>query len=164
LKAKINGVQILTNRAPEEKFIDIWSKSSKVITNSYHGAYWSLLAGKEVSLFGYSVKFNSLLHSFGILDTFPIFKKGSQRELMMATQAAMSKNCNYLILQNSRSILESYREKQINFANHLKEISLIKNYDLIDIKKFALGSEKLSTQIKAITKLHLSAYLRRLRT
>lgn len=163
LKAKINGIQILTNRAPEEKFIDIWSRSNKIITNSYHGAYWSLLAGKQVSLFGYSVKFNSLLQSFGILEAFPEFRKGHQKELMSATKVVMSDKCTFLTLQNSNAILDSYRDKQLKFANHLKEIGLIKKYELLSIDKVALKKEKLNTQIMTIAKLYASAYFRRLR-
>lgn len=49
---------------PYDVYHQQFSKADRVVTNSYHTAYWSLLSGRRVKLIGYSSKFASLLQLF----------------------------------------------------------------------------------------------------
>lgn len=57
---------VMKNNEPFESFIEKWKQCDKVVTNSYHGIYWSLLSGRSVSPYGYSSKFKSVMHLFGM--------------------------------------------------------------------------------------------------
>jgi hypothetical protein len=60
----------LTNACTEAEFLATWKQCDKVITNSYHGIYWSLLSGRSVAPYGYSSKFINATAMFGI--EFPV--------------------------------------------------------------------------------------------
>src|SRR5262245_30034034 len=57
-------VVIGTNAMPESEFLDAFSKTKRIVTNSYHIAYWALLSGRAVTVIGYSSKFTSLMTMF----------------------------------------------------------------------------------------------------
>ena len=62
------GWLFLQNDCSEAEMQSALQQCRRVVTNSFHGAYWSLLTGHEVKLLGYSSKFVSLLRGFGIHD------------------------------------------------------------------------------------------------
>lgn len=66
--AHTRGWDFLMNSCAEGEFEEKLSSASRVLTNSFHGAYWSWLSGREVGLVGYSSKFVSLARSMGIQD------------------------------------------------------------------------------------------------
>jgi len=76
---------ILFNNCTQIDFSRALASSSKIITNSFHGAYWGLLSGREVALIGYSSKFYSLYKFMG-LDVNKIIpvKKGDSVSLINA--------------------------------------------------------------------------------
>jgi hypothetical protein len=57
---------VMKNNETYESFIKKWEQCDRIITNSYHGIYWSLLSGRSVSPFGYSSKFISVMKLFNM--------------------------------------------------------------------------------------------------
>lgn len=60
------GWAFLTNQVDEATLRAALSRTRHLVTNSFHGAYWGLLSGREVSLVGYSSKFVSLFIGLGL--------------------------------------------------------------------------------------------------
>ncbi len=128
-----NNVDVLTNRASERKFRKYLAQSSHIISTSYHGAYWGLLAGRSVTLIGYSFKFKSLLNIFGLESEFVRFTKGDQQSFLHAINWALTKG-KKLALNDPESVRSSFREKQHLFAKHLEQNDILKkcSYKLKD--------------------------------
>ena len=58
----------MTNKEMDfQKVIDFLGSADTVITDSYHGAYWGLLLGKDVRIISWSVKFNYFKHQPSII-------------------------------------------------------------------------------------------------
>jgi hypothetical protein len=64
--AALQGWDFLLNSCTAQQFEDRLALTSRVLTNSFHGAYWGWLSGREVGLVGYSSKFVSLARAMGI--------------------------------------------------------------------------------------------------
>lgn len=64
--ANAYGWHLRYNNASAGEMAAALANCRRVITNSYHGAYWALLTGHEVVLLGYSSKFRSLYLSMGL--------------------------------------------------------------------------------------------------
>ncbi|WP_127555557.1 polysaccharide pyruvyl transferase family protein [Saccharospirillum alexandrii] len=64
--ANARGWHLRYNNASAAETASALARCQRVITNSYHGAYWALLTGHEVILLGYSSKFISLYRSLGL--------------------------------------------------------------------------------------------------
>lgn len=64
--AASQGWDFLLNSCTAQQFESRLAVASRVLTNSFHGAYWGWLSGREVGLVGYSSKFVSLARAMGI--------------------------------------------------------------------------------------------------
>ena len=116
--ARERGFDFCTNRADVHDFFRKWHDCEHVVTNSYHGAYWSLLAGKSVAIFGYNYKFYSLASMFG-LSTRPImFSKLDRKALIESTRAALDA-AEPESLNNPGEKLEDFRARQMRFGQAL---------------------------------------------
>lgn len=124
------GFSFCTNRAGQNEFFEKWHKCAHVATNSYHGAYWSLLAGKTVTIFGYNYKFASLLSMFSLCSPVITFTKRDRASLLKATQLAISTR-NLLRLQNAAQTLITYRDMQKIFARNLCDKGIMSSFSEI---------------------------------
>ena len=59
---KVDHPMIKNNVMDFNKVIEFISSGNTVITDSYHGAYWAQLLGKNVQVVSWSVKFNYMKH------------------------------------------------------------------------------------------------------
>lgn len=84
------AVLVGTNGVSLDNFKQGFSRAGRIITNSYHVAYWSLLSGRSIQLIGYSTKFSSLLRLFNIKND-SLFRsvKGDAVGLSVAVSLAM---------------------------------------------------------------------------
>lgn len=109
---------ILANDASYNTFIEKWKKCDRVITNSYHGIYWSLLSGREVSPFGYSSKFTSVMRLFDLelpkTQMYNIRGRYSLNELISKQDKVFFK------LNNPNEFLNNFKELNLNFVEKLK--------------------------------------------
>lgn len=60
------GWTLLGNNCSPAQMAAALAQSRQIVTNSFHGAYWGLLAGRSVALLGYSSKFRSLLQTLAL--------------------------------------------------------------------------------------------------
>lgn len=112
------GFDFATNRGNEAAFFAKWHDCEHVVTNSYHGAYWSLLAGKRVTIFGYNYKFQSLVSMFALAARPIIFPKNDRKALIDSTKAALDLD-DPVMLEDHAATLDTFRDRQKGFARTL---------------------------------------------
>jgi hypothetical protein len=114
----------LTNAASLDDFIRQWATADKVITNSYHGIYWSLLSGRSVLPFGYSSKFFSVLKMFEKeLPQENYYKIKNKTELNNLLLTSLD-NPTYISIKESNLFLDRFRSLNYQFAIGLSKYGI----------------------------------------
>ncbi|MCB1911178.1 MAG: hypothetical protein H6948_18030 [Zoogloeaceae bacterium] len=140
--AAARGWQFLQNDCSDQAMRDALRGNRRVITNSFHGAYWSLLSGHDTFVTGYSSKFVSLFRAFG-LDPQPIVRYEKPRKLgfcgrlrgragaglLNGVVQAVDEN-RVVRLADSRAMLAAFRERNLAFAQALVAEGVLKAYSL----------------------------------
>lgn len=126
--------KVYTNNLSEFRFMQAFSGAGRVITNSYHITYWSLLSGREVAVIGYSSKFRSLLKLFG-LDPSLIshYSVSNQEDLKKAINNIIKEN-HFFKIENSGDYRSEFSKLNIKFAEECKKIGFVEDFKL---KKFS---------------------------
>ena len=143
-----NQCSIYTNYLSELQFMKAFSKSRRVITNSYHITYWSLLSGREVAIIGYSSKFRSLMKLVGLNPESLIYYNATKQNDFRNCFPEIIKNKQFHQLKNPDDVRNSFVETNLKFASKLKEIGFVRDYKLRQSSNFA----------KALSGLKYSAY------
>lgn len=117
-------VSFLYNNCNEDELASALRGADRVVTNSFHGAYWSLLSGRAVTLIGYSSKFYSLFSLFE-LDKEKIIKfdRGDRSVLMDAVSYALN-NDLFQALPDFHGTRDKLIEINMSFMEKLKESNL----------------------------------------
>ena len=126
--ARARGWNILLNDCSDSEMRAALRLNERVITNSFHGAYWGLLSGHQVAIAGYSSKFDSLLRAFGLeggevvryekarrprlIDR--ILHRGSSGLCQSVERSA--RGDMWLSLPSSREVLTRFRNLNLAFA------------------------------------------------
>lgn len=120
-----------TNSLSQTKLKLLMAQVDKVITNSYHLAYWSLLSGREVCLLGYSSKFLELYKMFE-LKADKIYKYSrKQKDSIIDVVKSAYKADLFSKLYNPQDFKNEFRKININFANELQNIGIVRNVKVI---------------------------------
>lgn len=98
-KHNLENVTYKYNNIDFESAIEYLGSAKKIVTDSYHGAYWGLLLGKDVTVISWSTKFDYFKH--------PVHK------LFKYSPAKIKPSNRY-------NILDEYRQANINFYNKVK--------------------------------------------
>jgi hypothetical protein len=112
----------LTNECTLEQFLKVWAQCSRIITNSYHGIYWSLLSGRDVSPYGYSSKFTNVTAMFDIEFPQSNYYEVKSKEAFLSF---LDKPQTYITVKNSQSYLDRFQTLNIEFAERLKENGVV---------------------------------------
>jgi len=124
------GIKIYLNSMREASFIKAFSKSGRIITNSYHVTYWSLLSGREVAVLGYSSKFRSLLKLLGFsescLNYYDVESKDSLKEIILDIIQREA----FLKLDHFKDIRDSFIKKNYDFAQLCVEKKFFSGYSI----------------------------------
>lgn len=119
-KRLANKYILSKNNESKETFLKKWEMCDKVITNSYHGIYWSLLSGRKVIPFGYSSKFTSVTSLFGI--QFPKENLYNVSNRKAISGMIESNSGNYI--QCKQNPLQRFREINLQFAEKLSKYDI----------------------------------------
>jgi hypothetical protein len=87
------------NNIDFESAIEFLGSSRKIVTDSYHGAYWGMLLGKDVTVVSWSTKFDYFKH--------PVHK-------------LYKYNSHKIKPSNTYRVLDEYRQANINFYKKVK--------------------------------------------
>lgn len=114
---------VATNALSASDFIDAFSRTGTIITNSYHAAYWGLLSGRSVHILGYSTKFTNLASLFGFKETAVIkFGRGDSEALGRAINECTERAP--LQLTNPELIRSRFRTLNLDFARDLEAVGV----------------------------------------
>lgn len=88
IKTEYDNIQHIQDKTLLEEWLCHVAQYKKIITNTYHGAYWAMLLGKEVEIQSWSSKFNNMY-----------FTKPNKNALQIAREANKKffTCCEYLI-------------------------------------------------------------------
>lgn len=110
-----------------QKYEEKFKATNRISTNSYHAAYWGLLSGRKVKLYGYSSKFSSLLKGFGFNgDEYVKYEKGS----MDSFRNAIASKTEWLQI-DSNQYKKAFREMNLDFASDVGKLKEIKKCCII---------------------------------
>jgi hypothetical protein len=128
--ARRPGWQVLFNDCSDRMLLTAWRTATSVITNSYHGAYWSLLSGRRAIIIGYSSKFSGLLSSIGIPVTSLLrYVRGNADDLSrVVTQ--IEEGEGFVSLDDPAAVKAEMRAANLRFAQSLVDSGLIRSFAL----------------------------------
>jgi hypothetical protein len=109
------------NDESKDSFLRKWEMCDKIITNSYHGIYWSLLSGRKVIPFGYSSKFTSVTSLFGI--QFPKENLYDVRNRTAVSRMIEMHKSNFIEVKQNP--LQQFREMNLKFADGLAKHEVV---------------------------------------
>lgn len=102
-----------------KEYVSAFSAASRVITNSYHTAYWSLLSGREIKLLGYSSKFCDLFKIFDLdISLISQYVKGD----FLSFSIAVSRLKTVPWVSVGSTYKKHFRDLNIDFYNKVKEL------------------------------------------
>lgn len=126
--AQARGWGFLQNDCSDSAMRRALRLNERIITNSFHGAYWGLLSGHEVAIAGYSSKFTSLLKALGLeYAEMARYEKARRRSLFSyVVCGARSGLCQsidrvahgdmWVSLPSSKAVLARFRHLNLAFA------------------------------------------------
>ncbi|QCK88173.1 hypothetical protein E8L99_21615 [Phreatobacter aquaticus] len=113
-----------TNAMAEHDFMAQLARTNRLITNSYHVAYWGLLSGRAVALIGYSSKFDSLLTLLGLTTKPLCYARGEIEDLKRAVAKSFDQAA-FVRLPDHLTLKEDFRQLNRAFARRLVERGLV---------------------------------------
>jgi len=123
--------EVYSNGMDEISFIRAFRRTGKVITNSYHVAYWALLSGRSVSVLGFSSKFRSLFKLLGLNpENVNSFNKPINfREIAQEIEGIIDRD-DFVNLVNYQEVRDYCIVKNIKFARTCVEQGLLPDFDI----------------------------------
>lgn len=123
-----------TNALSETEFRARFARTGRIITNSYHIAYWGLLSGRQVALIGYSSKFSSLFDLFQIPDNITLYERGDGAGLAAAITKAQSAQ-SFSCLSSPGETKMAFRQMNVNYAKKLVNESVFRKIEILEDNK-----------------------------
>ncbi|TPI44873.1 hypothetical protein FJW05_20515 [Mesorhizobium sp. B2-9-1] len=123
-----------TNALSEAEFRVRFARTGRIVTNSYHIAYWALLSGRQVALIGYSSKFASLFELFQLPDNITRYERGDDAGLAEAISRALAGR-SFSCLPSPGEIKMAFRQLNINYAKTLVREGLFRKIELLEDNK-----------------------------
>lgn len=118
------GWDFLLNNCEASELANALAGARHVVTNSFHGTYWGLLAGRQVTCIGYSSKFVSLLRVMGLDPAMLIpVQRGSHESLVNAV-SEVDDDSRAVALNDSVAVRQAFRSRNLGFAQRLEGSSL----------------------------------------
>ena len=137
--AASQGWDFLLNSCTAQQFESRLAVASRVLTNSFHGAYWGWLSGRGVGLVGYSTKFMSLARALGVDERVIVrYEKPRKADWLINWLRPGSANLSTLIermarqeepytkLTNAWATRSKFRTINLKFAQHLQHVGHFK--------------------------------------
>ena len=135
------GWVFLQNNCSDEEMKAALASCARVVTNSFHGAYWSLLSGHAVKVIGYSSKFERLFRAWRLpVSALLRYEKprkhawltrwlgqGSQTSELVAQLKRRSGDEGFVAVPDPAAIRQEFRAMNLRFAQGLVEAGAFKD-------------------------------------
>ncbi|MBZ9990509.1 hypothetical protein LB572_25735 [Mesorhizobium sp. BH1-1-5] len=123
-----------TNALSETEFRVRFARTGRIVTNSYHVAYWGLLSGRQVALIGYSSKFSSLFDLFQISDNINQYERGDGNGLAAAIARALTGR-SFSCLPSPDEVKMEFRKMNISYAKKLVSSGIFRKINILEDNK-----------------------------
>jgi hypothetical protein len=121
------GVAVVgSNALMEREFKELFARTRRVVTNSYHVAYWGLLSGRQIGLVGYSSKFTNLLEIMNVAMPVRGHRRGDREELQTAISWTLDGQHSAHV-PDYRERREAFREANLEFVRDLLRQGLFRS-------------------------------------
>jgi|GEM_PF-1082925 len=121
-----------TNAINEIEFRHLFRQTDKIITNSYHVAYWGFLSGRNVAVIGYSSKFKSLIKLFDLDENnLLMYKKNNLNRLDDHIEKILNDNSYYQNVNDHIDYISEFRKTNISYAETLRNRAFLSNHKII---------------------------------
>ncbi|RWO64620.1 MAG: hypothetical protein EOS17_28005 [Mesorhizobium sp.] len=136
------NVIVGTNSMSEPEFRSKFALTGKIITNSYHVAYWGLLSGRQVALIGYSSKFTSLFDLLQLPADVTLYQRGDAAGLSGAIKRVLDGEL-FSCLPLSTETKLAFRQTNISYAERLVAAGLFREIRPLDQSNIHLRRREL---------------------
>lgn len=106
------------NAVSERDFRRHFARCGRIVTNSYHTAFWGLLSGRAVAVVGFSSKYDSIQSMFRLPKGPRRYVMGDAISLRNAIAAAMAEN-DFVSLADAHIWREHFRDLNRQYADRL---------------------------------------------
>jgi hypothetical protein len=116
------------NAVSERDFRRYFARCGRVVTNSYHTAFWGLLSGRAVSIVGFSSKYDSIRSMFNLPVAPRRYAMGDAESLRAAIAAALAEN-SFVSLDDATAWRERFRDLNRRYADRLVAAGLFERIE-----------------------------------
>ncbi|OGX19878.1 MAG: hypothetical protein A2Y04_02440 [Omnitrophica WOR_2 bacterium GWC2_45_7] len=141
---KERGIKFYWNCLNEFDFARIFARTGKVLTNSYHVAYWSLISGRDVAIIGYSSKFRSLLKLTGLRKETLVEYDVKDQEKLLALIRDVIRQDRFYRLNAFDEARNEFIRKNIDFAKECKDIGFVQDVSIRPFQRWRSLCRKLN--------------------
>jgi hypothetical protein len=121
-------LRIFTNYLDEIRFMKAFASCGRIITNSYHVSYWSLLTGRDVSIVGYSSKFRSLLKLFGLDAAELVHYDTADQEALKRGIKDTLDNGRFHHVTGAVGYRQAFIDRNVRFAEKCKAAGFVRDF------------------------------------
>lgn len=129
--ATFRDVVVGVNAVSERDFRRHFARCGRVVTNSYHTAFWGLLSGREVAIVGFSSKYDSIRAMFGLPLSPRHYAMGNAESLRGAIASSLAESA-FVRLDDAEAWRRRFRELNLQYAARLVAAGLFERIDAIE--------------------------------
>ena len=118
------------NAVSERDFRRYFARCGRIVTNSYHTAFWGLLSGRAVAIVGFSSKYDSLREMFGLTRAPRRYAMGDGDSLQAAIGGALDEE-SFQSLDEPEVWRARFRDLNRRYADQLVAAGLFERIELI---------------------------------
>lgn len=123
-------VVVGVNAVSERDFRRLFARCGRIVTNSYHTAFWGLLSGREVAIIGFSSKYDSIRAMFDLPLMPTRYAMGDAESLREAIASALRTN-SFVSLDDAAAWRERFRGLNRHYAERLVAAGLFEQIEPI---------------------------------
>jgi polysaccharide pyruvyl transferase WcaK-like protein len=114
------GCVVGSNASSERDFRALFAQTDRIVTNSYHTAFWGLASGRAVGMIGFSSKYDSIRSMFGLDADYQRYRKGDDAGLGNAIRQVLQSD-RFVRVPDAAEVKEKFRKLNFDVAERLVE-------------------------------------------
>lgn len=126
--ATFRDVVVGVNAVSERDFRRHFARCNRIVTNSYHTAFWGLLSGREVAIVGFSSKYDSVRAMFNLAVSPRHYAMGDAESLRAAIAASLAGG-PFARLDDAAAWRRRFRDLNMAYAARLVSAGLFERIE-----------------------------------